>query len=273
MELGKIQKVRVKELKGDAVYVTDGQERLKLDFQRGQRFELDQEIDVFVYRENTGEFIATTNKPLIQVGQVAKLNVVSKTKIGYFVNIGMPKDVLLPFTEATERIREGGDYLFTMYVDKSDRLAMTMNIKEHLSTKGNFEKNQNVTGTIYHIKPKLGALIAIENQYDGLIPAADFKGIYNVGDKVEARVTQILPDGKLTLSLRELAHIQMGQDSDLIMDLIDDYHGDLPIGDKSDPKEIQDITGLSKSAFKRAVGKLYKEGKALPGNYSTKGKK
>lgn len=272
MELGKIQKLKVKDIKGDKVYVTDGQESVELDFQKGQKWELDQELEAFIYKENSGQLIATTKEPLIQVGQVAKLTVVSKTKIGYFVNIGMPKDVLLPFTEATERIREGGDYLFTMYVDKSGRLAMTMNIKDHLSSKDNFEKNQNVEGTIYHIKPKLGALVAIENQYDGLIPAAEFKGIYKVGDRVEARVTQVLPDGKLTLSLRELAHIQMGRDSEIIMDLIRDYRGDLPIGDKSDPKEIQDITGLSKSAFKRAVGKLYKEGKAIPGNYSTKGK-
>lgn len=272
MQLGKIQKVKVEDIQGNDIYITDGESSLKLDYQRGENFQKGQEIEVFVYKENSGELIATTKEPLIQVGQVAKLSVISKTKIGYFVNIGMPKDVLLPFTEATERIREGGDYLFTMYVDKSERLAMTMNIKEHLSSKSPYEKNQNVKGTIYHIKPNLGALVAVDNQYDGLVPSKEFKGIYSVGDIIEGRIMQILPDGKLTLSLRELAHIQMGQDSDLILDLIRDYQGNLPIGDKSDPEDILDITGLSKSAFKRAVGKLYKEGKAIPGNYSTKGK-
>lgn len=270
MKLGKVQKVKVGKKVGKYLQVTDGEETADLELSKGEKYEEGQEIEVFIYKENSGQVMATTKKPLIQVGQVSKLNVVSKTGIGYFINIGMPKDILLPYSEATERIREGGDYLFTMYVDKSNRLAMTMNIKQHLSSKSPYEKNQNVKGTIYHIKPKLGALVAVDNEFDGMIPSKELKGIYRVGDVVEARVAQVLPDGKLTLSLRDLAHIQMGQDSDLVLDLIRDYGGDLPVGDKSEPKEIQDVTGLSKSAFKRAVGKLYKEGKVIPGSHHTR---
>lgn len=272
MELGKVQTLKIVTATEKKLQGTDGKETIDLEIIKGESHKVGEEVEVFVYRENSGKLAGTTRTPKIEVGKVAKLVVVSKTKIGYFVDIGAPKDVLLPFTEASERVREGGKYLFLLYVDKSNRLAVTMNIKDHLKSDSPYEKGDMVKGSIYHINPRLGALIAIDDQYDGLIPTKNLKGIHNVGDEVEVRVAAKLEDGKLTLSMREFAHIQMGQDSEIVLDLIDEYKGVLPLGDKSDPEEILNITGLSKSAFKRAVGKLYKEGKAIPGSKETRKK-
>lgn len=268
MKLGKVQKLKLVE-KGEYLWATDGVEEVPI---HGKKRAPGGEVrPVFLYRENNGQIAGMLEEPFIQVGEVAKLKVVDKSKIGYFVDINAPKDILLPFSEATERIKEGESYLFTMYVDKSERLAVSMEIKDVLSTDSPYKKDDRVTGTVYHVG-KGGALVAIDDKYDGMIPKQEMKGIYRAGDEVEGRVFNVLDDGKLTLSLRAYAHVQMLQDSDVLYDLMGEYGGVLPVGDKSDPEEIMKLTGLTKKAFKRAVGKLYKEGKAIPGKTETRRK-
>lgn len=268
MKLGKIQDLKLIQ-KNNKLWATDGREEIPI---HGHKQGNDGEIcPVFIYRENNGDIVGMLETPFIQVGEVAKLKVVDKSKIGYFVDINAPKDILLPFSEATERISEGESYLFTMYVDKSERLAVSMEIKDMLSSKSPYERGDRVKGTVYHMG-KGGALIAVDDRFDGMIPKQEMKGIYRAGDEVEARVANVLDDGKLTLSLRAYAHVQMLQDSDVLYDMMGEYGGVLPVGDKSSPEEIMKITGLTKKAFKRAVGKLYKEGKALPGKNETRRK-
>ncbi|MDY3118720.1 MAG: S1-like domain-containing RNA-binding protein [Peptoniphilus sp.] len=268
MKLGKVQQLKLVE-KGKYLWATDGEREVPIHGKlRGKGGET---RDVFLYRENNGQIAGMLETPLIQVGEVAKLKVVAKSKIGYFVDINAPKDILLPFSEATERIAEGEKYLFTMYVDKSDRLAVTMEMKEALRCDSPYKKGDRVTGTVYHVG-KSGVLVAVEDRYDGRIPKQEMKGIYRAGDTVEVRVTNVLDDGKMTLSMRDFAHVQMLQDSDMLLDLMGEMGGRLPVGDKSDPEEIKRLTGMTKKAFKRAVGKLYKEGKAIPGSTETRRK-
>ncbi|MDO5036707.1 MAG: S1-like domain-containing RNA-binding protein [Tissierellia bacterium] len=266
MELGKIQKLKVVEKVRDGWILSDGQEEILLEGAKAQgQPKKGEDLEVFIYKNNQNDLVATMEPVQVQVGQVAKLQVVDRTPIGYFVNIGLDKDILLPFSEVSEKIQLGQAYLLLMYVDKAQRLAMTMKIKDHLSTKSPYKMNDRVEGTIYHIAKHLGALVAVDNRYDGMIPIRELKGIYKAGDKVEARVARVLRGGQLTLTLRSYAHIQMAQDADVVWDLLEEYGGVLPLGDKSDPEEILDLTGLSKSAFKRAVGRLYKERRVVPG--------
>ena len=268
MKLGKVQQLKLVE-KGKYLWATDGEKEVPIHGElRGKDGEM---RDVFLYRENNGQIAGMLEAPFIQVGEVAKLKVVAKSKIGYFVGINAPKDILLPFSEATERIAEGEKYLFTMYVDKSERLAVSMEIKDALKSNSPYKKGDRVTGTVYHVG-KSGVLVAVDDTYDGRIPKQEMKGIYHAGDTVEVRVANVLDDGKLTLSLRDFAHVQMLQDSDVLLGLMEEMGGKLPVGDKSDPEEIKRLTGLTKKAFKRAVGKLYKEGKAVPGPTETRRK-
>lgn len=260
IELGKTQTLHIDSIERNEYILTDGHESVPMPKNKAEgKLNIGDAVEAFIYRENSGELIATMEKPLIEVGEVKKLPIVSRTKIGYFVNIGLDRDVLLPFSETTERLREGENQLVAMYVDKSGRLAMTMNIKDHLKSDSSYKANDYVKGTVYSVSPKYGAFVAIDDKYDALLPKEEVKGIMRPGDVVELRVARVLPDGKINLSMREVAHIQMTQDAEAILNLIDEYGGTLPIGDKSDPEEIRNLTGLSKNAFKRAVGKLYRQ--------------
>ena len=118
-----------------------------------------------------------------------------------------------------------------------------------------------VKGVIYEISKNFGAFVAVDYKYSALIPAKEFHGEYQIGDEVEARVTAVKADGKLDLSIRQKAHLQMDQDAEYVMQVIDEFDGVLPFNDKVSPEVIQREFQMSKNAFKRAVGKLYKEGK------------
>lgn len=257
MELGKVQKLKVASKKDGIIFLEDEEKnRVRLSKSEGEKLKVGEEVETFVYNIHD-EFEATLKKPYAEVGDLKKLKVVDKAKVGYFVDNGIGKDIFLPFKESYGRLTVGNEYLLYLYHDKSDRLALTMNIKNKLKTNENYKINDIVKGTIYSIGDK-GAFVAIENKYDGMIPKEELKGIYKIGDEVEARVQRILQTGFITLTLRQKAYKQIDADSDLILELLEENGGVLEIGDKSDKELIKDLTGLSKKAYKRAVGNLYK---------------
>ena len=260
MELGKIQTLKVASKKDGIIKLSDANgEKVSLAKGEGEKLKVGEEVEAFIYNIHE-EFEATLKRPYAQVGELKKLRVVDKAKVGYFVDNGIGKDIFLPFKESFGRLTVGDEYLFYLYHDKSDRLALTMNIKDKLSTKEHFKVNDIVKGTIYSIG-RPGAFVAIENKYDGMIPIEEIKGIHKIGEEVEARVQRILKTGFITLTFREKAYKQIDADSDLILELLEDNGGVLELGDKSDPELIKDLTGLSKKAYKRAVGHLYKNRK------------
>lgn len=257
MELGKIQKLRVESKNGKKVFLADEENnRVLLAKGEGEDLKVGDEVEAFVYNIHE-EFEATLKRPYAQVGDLKKLKIVDKAKVGYFVDNGIGKDIFLPFKESYGRLTVGEEYLLYLYHDKSDRLALTMNIKDKLLVNDKYKVNDIVKGTIYSMG-RPGAFVAIDNKYDGMIPAEEIKGIYKIGDEVEARVQRILQTGFITLTLREKAYKQIDADADLILELLEDNGGVLEIGDKSNPEIIKDLTGLSKKAYKRAVGHLYK---------------
>ena len=146
-----------------------------------------------------------------------------------------------------------------LYLDKSKRLCATMKVYHYLRTDSPYEKDQKVTGTLYEISDNFGAFVAVDNCYSALIPKKEPLGNARVGDTVEARVTEVLKDGKLSLSLREKAYIQMNEDAQKLLKLLEEQGGELPVGDKSSPEKIKELTGMSKNEFKRAAGNLYKQ--------------
>ena len=260
MELGKIQTLKVTSKKDGKIVLSDNEEnKVNLAKGEGDKLKVGEEVEAFVYNIHD-DFEATLKRPYAQVGDLKKLRVVDKAKVGYFVDNGIGKDIFLPFKESFGRLTVGEEYLFYLYHDKSDRLALTMNIKDKLSTEEHFKVNNIVKGTIYSIG-RPGAFVAIENKYDGMIPIEEIKGIHKIGEEVEARVQRVLKTGFITLTFREKAYKQIDSDADLILELLEDNNGVLELGDKSDPELIKDLTGLSKKAYKRAVGHLYKNRK------------
>lgn len=218
-------------------------------------------MKVFIYRDSQDRLIATVNEPYITVGEIKKLKVKSVAAIGAFMDCGLERDVLLPFKEQTTKVREKSEYLVRMYVDKTGRLCVSMKLYEHLLPVEGYAKGQNFKGTVYEYKKGLGALVAIEDKYSGLIHESELFNKVHVGEEVSGRVINIREDGKADLALREPIHVQINEDSEMVYDIIKSYKGIINFSDKTDKDTIQKEFGLSKNAFKRAVGKLYKDGR------------
>ena len=218
-------------------------------------------IEVFIYKDSEDRLIATTQMPKLQVGEVGVLKVKEVGKIGAFLDFGLEKDLLLPFKEQSHKVRQGEECLVAVYVDKSSRLAATMKVYSHMSSESPYQKDDKVTGTVYEINENLGAFVAVDTKYYGLIPKRELFGDIHEGDVVEARVTKLREDGKLDLCPREKAYLQMDADSELVLKVIDEFDGVLPFNDKASPETIKREFHMSKNAFKRAVGHLLKEGK------------
>lgn len=219
------------------------------------------EIEVFVYKDSEDRLIATTGEPKLQVGETAVLTVKDVAKIGAFLDMGLEKDLLLPFKEQNHKVRPGEQCLVALYIDKSKRLAATMNVYSYMSAESPYQKDEMVSGTVYEMNEELGAFVAVDNRYFGLIPKKELYGDIHLGDTVEARVVRVREDGKLDLSPRQKAYMQMDADAELVMKVIGEFDGVLPFNDKAKPETIMREFKMSKNAFKRAVGKLLKENK------------
>ena len=217
-------------------------------------------VEVFLYKDSDDRPIATTRKPKLTVGETGKLKVRQVTKIGAFLDLGLERDVLLPFREMEGEVAPGQEVLAALYVDKSGRLAATMHVYRWLKTAEGFGKDQEVRGTVYEIRD-MGVFVAVEDRYFGLIPAAEVYERYQVGQEITARVMRVREDGKLDLSPRRKAFLQMEDDASLLMEHLEKGGGVLPYGDGSSPEDLKKAFGLSKNAFKRAAGRLLREGR------------
>ena len=169
--------------------------------------------------------------------------------------------MLLPFEEQTKRVNAGDRVLAALYLDKSGRLCATMNVYRQLRSDSPYQKDDRVTGRVYEISGNFGAFVAVDNLYSALIPKKELFGRVEIGEDISARVVRVLDDGRLELSIREKAYIQMEKDVQRLLELMDSLGGALPFHDKASPELIRQETGMSKNEFKRAVGRLLKEGR------------
>lgn len=264
-ELGKKQELIVVKQVEFGVYLGEtpnAEERILLPKKQvPTNIKLNDKIEVFIYKDSNDRIIATVNEPKLELGQVAMLKVLEVGKIGAFLDWGLEKDLFLPFKEQTSRVSPGDNCLVALYIDKSSRLCATMNVYEYLELQSPYQKDDRVTGIIYETSEEFGLFVAVDNKYSGLIAKKEAYGNMKIGDVIHARVINVKEDGKLDLSVREKAYLQMDDDSKLIMDAIEQRGGELPFTDKADPEIIKHEFNLSKNAFKRAVGRLLKEGK------------
>ena len=158
-------------------------------------------------------------------------------------------------------MKKGEQCLVALYVDKSRRLAATMKVYSHMSNQSPYSQDDVVHGWIYEVNENLGAFVAVDNKYYGLIPKKEMFGDYHEGDQVECRVLKVRDDGKLDLTPRKKAHLQMSEDAEIILKRMEESGGVLPFTDKASPEKIKQELHMSKNAFKRAVGRLLKEGR------------
>ncbi|MBE5834084.1 MAG: S1 RNA-binding domain-containing protein [Butyrivibrio sp.] len=267
IKLGEKQILQVVKKVDFGVYLAENQETAETDRvllpkkQVPADAEIGSEVSAFIYRDSDDRLIATTTTPKIMLGQVAMLHVKEVGKIGAFMDWGLEKDVLLPFREQTRKVRAGEDVLCALYIDKSDRLAVTMNVYEFLRTDSPYVKDDKARGTVYEMSKNFGAFVAVDDIYSGLIPVKELTSKVQIGDDVTVRVTGIKEDGKLDLSLRDKAYLQLDTDGEIILKYMDEHDGVIPFTDKADPQIIKDNMQMSKNQFKRAIGHLMKDGK------------
>ncbi len=215
-------------------------------------------INVFVYRDSKDRIIATVRRPKIAMGEIAVLKVVEMSEIGAFLNWGLEKDLFLPFKEQIGEIRLNGEYMVGLYIDKSNRLCATMNLFKVLRTDSPYKVNDLVKGTVFSLKRSLGAMVAVDGRYLGLIHEGEIIKPLRSGQVVEVRVSNIKEDGKLDLSLKDSPKLQIDKDGEKIIKALVRNKGSLSLNDDSSPEEIKRILGMSKSSFKKAAGRLMK---------------
>lgn len=219
-------------------------------------------IEVFIYKDSKDRIIATTAEPKLKLNEYAALRVVSVQKIGAFLDWGLEKDLFLPYKEQSVKVKEGDEVLVRLYIDKSKRLCASMRgLYELLSLDAPYEAGENVRGRVYEFSDNFGAFIAVDDKYSALIPRYEDHSQLRIGQIVETKVVEVKPDGKLTLTMRDKAYIQMEEDARKVLEILEQYAGVLPFTDKASPEIIMRETKMSKNAFKRAVGRLYRERK------------
>jgi len=198
-----------------------------------------------------------TTVPL-EAGDVAFLTVVDLTPIGAFVDWGLPKQLLVPFAEQTRDLTVGERVPIGVFVDNTTRYAGTMKIRELLATDGEFELDEWVWGEAWRNEPDVGLFVIVERRFLGLVPASEPHSLQR-GAAAKFRVARVLNDGKIELSLRGPVHEQLESDAQHVLAVLQ-QPGTPPLSDRAQPEQIRAQFGLSKKAFKRAVGRLLKDG-------------
>jgi predicted RNA-binding protein (virulence factor B family) len=216
------------------------------------------EIEAFIYRDSSDRLVATLKKPLAKVGDLAYLKVVSNTKIGSFIDFGLEKDLLVPLKEKIYDLNEGRQYLFYIYLDKTDRLAATTNIDRYLSTESEYKVGDSVKGTVYGFQTNDSAMIAVDNLYKGVILHNQYFSELSHGEVLELNVNKLYEDGKLGLTPRNTALVERTTLQDTILEYLNAHEGFMPYNDKSAPDEIYKAFNTSKNYFKNALGGLMK---------------
>lgn len=264
--LGQIQTLEIQKRTEFGLYLierdSDSSQRVLLPkTQAPADAEIGGTIDVFLYKDSEDRLIATTAKPKITMGQMAILEVTDVNKNGAFLDWGLAKELFLPYKEQKFKVKPGDAVLVRLYIDKSKRLAASMKIYEHLKTHPDYKKDDKVYGLVYDVKDEIGAFVAVDNEYSALIPKKELYSRLKVGDRIEARVTSVTEDGKLNLSMRDKSYVAIDKDAYMIYRKLLSSRGFLPYNDKTDAQKIKDEFNLSKNAYKRAIGRLLKEGK------------
>lgn len=266
MRLGEYQKLIIVKKVEFGVYLAEnsesGEKVLLPKAQVPENASMGDAIEVFLYRDSKDRMIATCARPKLTLGALAVLKVSQVGKIGAFLDWGLEKDLFLPYKEMNGKVHAGDDVLVTLYIDKSNRLCASMkHLYDLLSTDAPYEKGETVTGRVYEFGHDFGTFVAVDDCYSAMIPRSEDTSDLKVGDIIEARITAVKEDGKLDITRRANKENQMDADAEKVLRVIEEFAGILPFNDKASPETIMREMQMSKAAFKRAVGRLYKERK------------
>lgn len=220
------------------------------------------EIRVFVYHDNDGRLIATNQKPYGTVGEIALLTVKDKTKAGAFLDWGLMKDLFLPLSQQSSPIRVGGSYLVYIYVDEmTGRVAASEHIGRYINNDVLTVAEGDEADLQVWRETEIGYSVIINGKHEGLLHHNEVFKELNKGDKEKGFIKSIQEGNKINVSLGKKGYQRIEDETDKILRLLEENNGYLPYHDKSAPEDIYEFFGMSKKAFKMAIGSLYKNKK------------
>lgn len=265
MEIGKINKLTVARRTDNGCYLEDENENEVLlpNAYVTDDLKISDEIEVFVYKDSEDRIVASTLRPYIQFEEFAYLQVKEVNDYGAFIDWGLPKDLMVPFAEQTVKMLEGNWYLIFLLEDtETERLIGSNKIKDFLFFKDIDVKEGDEVDLLLYEMTELGMNAVVNNLYKGLIFKSDIHKTIKPGDKIKGFIKQVREDGKIDIILEPAGYTKsVDQNTEIIISALKESDGFLNITDKNTPDEIKSILGLSKKAFKKAIGKLYKEKK------------
>lgn len=220
----------------------------------------DEALEVFLYRDSEDRLITTTETPLVQVDECAFLKVVAEAPMGVFLDWGLPKDLLVPFREQRVPMKLGQSYAVYVYLDEDDRIVASSKLSHflHEDSQQEFHAGEEVELLIAS-RSDLGYKAVIEGSHLGLIHNSDIYEPIRMGDRMKGYIKNFTRDNRINLMLRAPGGQGTGSLSEEILAYLNANGGTMHITDKSEPEEIRDAFSTSKGAFKKALGKLYKE--------------
>lgn len=228
-----------------------------------ENFDVGEKLRVFVYRDHEERKIATTLEPKILLHQFAFLRVTSVSNVGAFLDWGLEKELMVPFREQRQKMQEGRWYIVYLDVDrKTDRLYATNKIEKRLTNENLTVAEGDAVDLMVMQKTDLGFSVIVNQRHEGLIFESDIFTKLNIGDKVKGYVKQIRDDNKLDISLQPIGFRNFNDPNcEMILKKLKTNKGFLPISDESTPEEVYAMFGISKKAYKKAIGTLYKQRK------------
>jgi len=218
------------------------------------------EVEVFLYNDSEDRIVATTLEPKAQVGECAYLKVVSTGKFGAFLDWGLPKDLLVPFSEQHKPMQKGYSYTVYLFVDEStQRIAASTKLEKHLCLDGKgFQPRQEVDLLIYG-KSDLGFKAVVDGTHLGQLYSNETFQRLHYGERVKGYIKRLRADGRIDLTLQLPSHLERDQLSDAILEHLQQHGGMSELTDKSPPDDIYRTYGVSKANYKKALGNLYKQ--------------
>ena len=261
INIGKINKLNVVKKQGADVYLDNGTSGkvLLADKKMSANCQVGDSLAVFVYVDNEGHLAATTKMPLAQVDDIAWLKVVSLNYVGAFLDWGLPKDLLVPFSEQHHEMEVGRSYLVKVFLDDKNRIAATTKIDRFITDESvDFEIGQNVS-LIIADKTELGFKAIVNNTHWGLLYQNELFQPLRKGQKLDGYIKKIRDDQKIDLSLHHPGYGKVVSLTDNILIKLKENDGVLMLSDKSPPEAIYAAFGVSKKVFKQAIGALYKK--------------
>ena len=267
IELGKKHKLNVIRQTNDGLILVDDQkEEILLPTKEcPSNLKIGDSLNVFIYRDQNEKKIATTVIPKITLHEFALLQVASITKVGAFLDWGLEKNLLIPFSEQQQELKEGRWYIVYLDIDETtDRLFASTYIERQLQNIHITVKEGEAVNLLVYQKTDLGYSVIVNNEHKGLIFENEIFTTINIGDVLKGYVKKIREDNKLDISLQPIGYKKfIDVNSSNIYQTLIDNNGYLTVTDKSSPEEIKSLFGLSKKAFKKSIGALYKQKKIV----------